>query len=99
MKIDFRFDDENGIEMFTDIKDPFTFTAFLSATMHEIKHFLSYEYGADDHFIEPCMICIKDAANMACAGLDDNSDIEEVINQIIERRMKSDAKGATDISI
>lgn len=89
MKIDFSFDDENGIEIYTDIMDPFMFTAFLSTTMHEIKHFLSYEYGADD-FIKPCMICIKDAANMACAGLDDSSVIEEVINQLIERRMKSD---------
>ena len=45
------------------------------------------------------MICIKAAANMACSGLDDNSDIVEVINQIIERRMKSDTKGAADISL
>ena len=27
MKIDFSLDDKNGIEIFTDIKDPFTFTA------------------------------------------------------------------------
>ena len=101
MKIAFSLDDEkNSLEIITDITHPFIYSAFLSAMMHEIRPFLANKYELDDKCIEACMISIKDAANLACAGLDDNSYIEEYINQSIKRRMKkNDTEGASDVSV
>lgn len=100
MIITFSFDEEeNSLEIITDITHPFIYSAFLSAMMHEIRPFLANKYRLDDTCIEVCMISIKDAANLACAGLDDNSYIEEFINYSIERRKKSDTEGAADVSV
>lgn len=100
MTITFSVDlEKNSVEILTDIKDPIIYSALLSSLMYEIRPFLARNYGIDNDIIEPCMINIKNAANLACAGLDDNSYIEEFINYSIERRKKIDTKGATDVSI
>lgn len=100
MKIAFNFnEEENSLEMITDIVHPFMYSAFLSSIMHEIRPYLARRYGLDEKYVNACMISIKDAANLACAGLDDNSCIEDFINQEIERRKKHDTEGSADVSI